>query len=308
MQRYIFKRLLQSLATLVVLSLVIFVLARMTGDPVRLLLPPEASEQDVAKLRANLGLDRSQPVQFAAFLRDALKGDFGNSVKNRRPVVELIRDRLPNSLRLAAASIALTLLIAIPLGVIGTIMKGTIVDGMTKWAAVLGQAVPPFWLGIVLVDIFTAHLRWLPASGSGGIDHYIMPAITLGLFGVAGVTRLMRSSLLDVLDSEFVKFARIKGLSDSRVIWKHAVRNALIPVVTFASIYFASLITMAVVVEVVFAWNGVGRLAYDAIMTRDFPVIQGVVLTGGAIALIINLLVDILYAYLDPRIRYERAK
>ena len=197
------------------------------------------------------------------------------------------------------------LVTAIPLGVIAAVKKGTIIDSGAKLVAVLGQSLPSFWLGIILIEIFAVQLDLLPTQGMGGISHYILPAFTLSLFLIAGVMRLLRSSMLDVLDSEYIKLARVKGLSESWVIWKHALRNSLIAVVTFGGTYIAALITLAILVEVVFAWPGLGRLVFNGIINRDFPLVQTLVILTGALVIFVNLLVDILYAYLDPRVRFE---
>ena len=289
---------------LFVLSIIIFGLVRISGNPVHVMLPAEATEEDIVHLTAALGLDKPYPVQYWLFISKAVQGDFGDSFRFRQPVNRIILERLPKSMSLAAVSIAFTLLMAFPLGVIAAVRRGTWVDTIAKGIAVLGQSLPSFWLGIVLIEIFAVYLGVLPSFGIGGFDHYILPAFTLGWFVAAGIMRLLRSSMLEVLDSEFVKMARIKGLSERKVIWKHALRNALTAVVTFSGMYFAILITAAIVVETVFAWPGIGRLVYEGIVYRDFPVVQGVVLTAAAIIVVVNLVVDMLYAYIDPRIRY----
>jgi ABC-type dipeptide/oligopeptide/nickel transport system permease component len=277
----------------------------MTGDPTLLMLPDDATQEDVERLRTALGLNRPLPVQYWVFLRNAAQGDFGRSIKGRMPVSEMIRDRLINSIKLAVVAFSIAILLAFPLGVIAAVKKGTPLDTTANIVAVLGQSLPQFWVGIVLIQIFAVRLRWLPVAGTGSFAHYIMPAFTLGWFLVAGMMRLLRSSMLDVLGSEFVKLARIKGLPSRTVIWKHALRNALIPVLTFGAIYLAILVTGAILVETVFAWPGVGQLIYQGIMFRDFPVIQAVVLLTACVVIMMNLLVDITYAYIDPRIRFS---
>jgi peptide/nickel transport system permease protein len=304
MQRYIVQRLMQSVVVLLAMSLLIFMLCRFIGDPTLLMLPDSATQEDIAQLRHTLGLDKPLPVQYWIFISKAVQGDFGRSIKGQMPVLELLKERLPNSLRLAAAALTITVLLAFPLGVLAAVKKGTALDTLANLVAVLGQSLPQFWVGIVLIQIFAVQLRWLPVAGVGSVSHYVLPAFTLGWFVVAGIMRLLRSSLLDVLDSEFVKLARIKGLPPAMVLWKHALRNALIPVLTFGAIYFAILITGAILVETVFAWPGIGQLVYQGIVFRDFPVIQAVVLLTAAIVVAVNLLVDITYAYVDPRIRY----
>jgi peptide/nickel transport system permease protein len=303
MQRYILKRIFQSVLTLLVLSLIVFVMCRLTGDPVMLMLPDDASYEDVMQVRQALGLDRPLPVQYWLFLSNAVRGDFGRSIKGQVPVLDLIMERLPNSVKLATVSLVITLSLAFPLGVMAAVNKGTSIDTLANMIAVLGQSLPQFWVGIVLIQIFAVQLRWLPVAGTGSLWHYILPGFTLGWFLVAGIMRLLRSSMLDVLDSEFVKLARIKGVSPRGVVWKHALKNAFMPVLTFAAIYLAILITGAILVETVFAWPGIGQLIYQGIVYRDFPVIQAVVLLTAIIVVAVNFMVDITYAYLDPRIR-----
>jgi peptide/nickel transport system permease protein len=304
--RFVFWRLLQSLVALAILSVVVFVLARTTGDPLHLILPMSATEEDYRNAREYLGLDRPYVEQYFSFVGRALVGDFGMSLRARRPVSELIQERLPNSLRLAVFAMGVSMAMAFPLGVMAAVKKGTGIDRTAQVIAVLGQSLPTFWVAIVLVELVAGRLQWLPAGGIGGFASYILPGFTLGWFVVAGMMRLLRSGMLEVLDSEYVKLARVKGVVERRVVWMHALKNALIPVVTFAGIYFAILVTTAIVVETVFAWPGLGRLAYEGISSRDFPVIQAVVLTTAAIVAGVNLCVDCLYAVIDPRIRYAR--
>jgi peptide/nickel transport system permease protein len=306
MIRFVVVRLLQSLVTLAILSVVVFVLARTTGDPLQLILPMNASPEDYANAREYLGLDRSYVEQYLSFVGRAVVGDFGNSLRARRPVIELIRDRLPNSVKLAAFAMAVAVALAFPLGVMAAVKKDTVIDRTAQIVSVLGQSLPTFWLAIVLVEFVAGRWQWLPAGGVDGFSSYVLPGFTLGWFVVAGMMRLLRSGMLEVLDSEYVKLARVKGVVEPRVIWMHALKNALIPVVTFAGIYFAILVTTAIVVESVFAWPGLGRLAYEGITSRDFPVIQAVVLTTAVIVAVVNLCVDCLYAVIDPRIRYAR--
>ena len=306
MIRFVVSRLLQSLVALAILSVVVFILARATGDPLHLILPMSATKEDYAEARRYLGLDRPYLEQYLSFVGKAVTGDFGTSLRARRPVSELIRERLPNSLSLAAFAMGVSLAIAFPLGVLAAVKKGTALDRTAQVIAVLGQSLPTFWVAIVLVEFVAGGLQWLPAPGNDGLSSFLLPGFTLGWFVVAGMMRLLRSAMLEVLDSEYVKLARVKGVVESKVVWVHALKNALIPVVTFAGIYFAILVTTAIVVETVFAWPGLGRLAYEGISSRDFPVIQAVVLTTAAIVAVVNLGVDCLYAIIDPRIRYAR--
>ena len=304
MQRYILNRVLQSVIALLILSVVIFGLGRLTGDPVVLLLPPDATQEAEDLLRASLGLDQPLPVQYWLFISNAARLEFGDSLKARRPVTELIKPKVIISLKLGIVAMGITLLMGIPLGVLAAVKRGTPLDTMANMIAVLGQSLPQFWVGIMLIQIFTVRLDLLPASGTGGITHYILPAFTLGWFVAAGIMRLLRSSMLEALDGEYIKMARIKGLPEWKIVWKHTLKNALIPVLTFGGSYLAAFITGAILVETVFAWPGVGRLVYDAIIWRDFPVLQSLILMIAAVVISVNLIVDILYAYIDPRIRY----
>ncbi|MFC2002257.1 ABC transporter permease [Chloroflexota bacterium] len=304
MQRYIIMRLLQGVATLLVISILVFAFARLTGDPRHMLLPIEATEEDYIRVGKELGLDKPLPVQYFTFIRDLAKGDLGTSIRTRQPVIDLIGQRLPNSAKLASVAMLLGILMGLPLGVLAAVRKGKGIDSVAQVVAVLGQSMPSFWLAIMLIMLFAVHLQWFPPFGTGGISHYILPGFTMGWIAAAGITRLVRSSMLEVLDSEFVKLARIKGVSEIRVIWKHALRNALIPVVTYMGFQSAMVLSMAVVTETVFAWPGIGRLGYEGVMWRDYPVVQGVVMTIALIVVVINLAVDIIYAYIDPRVRY----
>lgn len=304
MQRYVVRRLLQSVVVLVVLAVVVFSLARVTGNPADLLLPEDANADDRAHLLHALGLDQPVHVQLRVFLLGALHGDLGTSIRYRQPAVQVFLERLPNTLSLVPLALATAVLVAIPLGVLAAVRRGTLVDRISGVIAVLGIATPSFWLGVVLIYVFSVKLGWLPSARMGGPSHYVLPVITLSGFLVAGMTRLVRSSLLEVLDTEFVKLARIKGLPEVVVIWKHGLRNALIPVVTLFGVFFALMVTGAIVTETVFAWPGVGRLTYEAVIFRDYPLLQALILLQATIVLGVNLVVDILYAYLDPRVRY----
>jgi peptide/nickel transport system permease protein len=303
MKKFILKRLGYSAISLCLLALTIFLFVRLTGDPTVLLVEPGASREDMAMVRQQLGLDRSLPVQFASFVGDMLRGDFGKSFYYRTPVLELYLSRLPSSLLLAAAAMAFSLLIGIPSGIIAAVKVGRLPDSLGKMFALLGLSMPQFWVGLLLILFFSVYLGWLPSSGSGTGWHVIMPAFALGWYFAAAHMRITRSSMLDVLGSEYVKLARLKGLPEKRVIVKHALKNALIPVLTLAGINLVLMVNVAVVVETVFAWPGIGRLLYEGIAFRDFPVVQATVLLGGSMIVVVNLVVDVLYAVIDPRIR-----
>ena len=296
---------MQMVITIIVLSAAIFGLVRLGGDPVLQFLPPEATREEYLSLRAQFGLDKPIYIQYWRFIAGAVKGDFGNSIFTKRPVIDSIKEMLPNSIRLVAVSTLMAFIIAIPLGVMAAAKKGTPVDTTSRVIAGLGQSAPSFWVGLMMIQLFAVELRILPSSGMGSWKHYIMPSTCLAFFILAGPIRLLRSSMLEALDSEYIRLARIKGVSPRIIIWKHALRNSLIPVVSFSAMYIASLITGAILVETVFAWAGIGRLSYRAIVNQDYPVIQGVVLTTAVIVIVANFIADILYAYIDPRIRLK---
>jgi peptide/nickel transport system permease protein len=306
MRRFILRRLGYALISLFLLSVTIFLLVRVTGDPTVLLVEPGASRADIDALRAELGLDRSLPVQYVAFVRDVVRGDFGRSFYYRTPVLELYLSRLPNSLVLALTAMAFSLILGIPTGILAAVRVGGWWDGAGKVFALLGLSMPSFWTGLLMILFFSVYLGWLPSSGSGSVLHVLMPAFALGWYFAAAHMRLTRSSMLEVLGSEYVKLARLKGLPEVLVIAKHAFKNALIPVLTLAGINLVLMINVAIVVETVFAWPGVGRLLYEGIAFRDFPVVQASVMLGGSMIVVVNVVVDILYAVIDPRIRYER--
>jgi len=306
MRRFVFRRLGYAVLSLFLLSVTIFLLVRVTGDPTVLLVEPGASKADLDALRHDLGLDRSLIVQYGTFIRDLARGDFGRSFYYRTPVLDLYLSRLPNSLVLALAAMAFSLLIGIPSGILAAVRVGGWWDSAGKMFALLGLSMPSFWVGLLLILFFSVYLGWLPSSGSGTPWHLLMPAFALGWYFAAAHMRLTRSSMLEVLGSEYVKLARLKGLPELRVIAKHAFKNALIPVLTLAGINLVLMVNVAVVVETVFAWPGIGRLLYEGIAFRDFPVVQATVLLAGSMIVVVNLVVDLLYAVIDPRIRYER--
>ena len=307
MQRYILFRVLQGLLTVWVVVTVVFILGRATGDPVELMLALEATEQQRIEVRQSLGLDRPLIVQYGIYIAHLARFDFGKSLISKIEVRGLLGQRLLNSLKLSGFSIIVTLIFAFPLGVMAAVRRGSGIDMLARLVAVLGQSLPHFWVGLILMEIFAVRLRWLPVGGAEGLTSYVLPGFTMGWFITAGIMRLIRSSMLEVLGSDYVLFARVKGVSPSGVIWKHALRNALLPVVTFSGLYFALLIGGAVVIETVFAWPGIGRLAFLAIVDRDFTIIQGVVIVIAAIVAAVNLIVDIVYYWIDPRIRLAKA-
>jgi ABC-type dipeptide/oligopeptide/nickel transport system permease component len=304
-KQYIVKRCGYSLLSLFLLSLTIFFFVRVTGDPATLLVEPGASEADIAAIHHQFGLDRPLVVQYALFMFKLVQGDLGQSFYYQTPVFELYFSRLPNSLLLAVVAMTFSLLVGIPSGILAAVRVGTFWDSAGKLFALLGLSLPSFFVGLLMILFFTVYLGWLPSSGSGTPLHLVMPAFALGWYFAAAHMRLTRSSMLEVLGSEYIKLARLKGLPQAVVIGKHALKNALIPVLTLAGINLVLMINVAVVVETVFAWPGVGRLLYEGVSFRDFPVVQGVVILGGCMIVGVNLLVDIVYALIDPRIRLE---
>jgi peptide/nickel transport system permease protein len=305
MKKFIIKRLGLAIVSLFLLSVTIFLLMRVTGDPAVLLAEPGASAADLDAIRKQFGLDKPLWWQYGSFVTHLFRGDFGQSFYYRTDVFELYLSRLPASLLLASAAMAFSLIIGIPTGIIAAVRVNQWWDSVGKIFALLGLSMPSFWVGLVMILFFSVYLGWLPSSGSGTLLHLVMPSIALGWVFAAAHMRLTRSSMLEVLGSEYVKLARLKGLPEALVISKHAFKNALIPVLTLAGINLVIMVNVAVVVETVFAWPGVGRLLYEGIAFRDFPVVQATVLLGGVMIVVVNLVVDILYAVIDPRIRYE---
>lgn len=299
-------RLFHAVIALLAISLIIFMLIRVSGDPLDTLLDVDATEEDYARVRAHWGLDKPLHVQYLKYLGNMLTGKFGESIRwQGQDALGLLLQRLPATLELALVALSVSVLIAMPLGVIVAVKKDTGIDIAGKIVAFLGQSVPSFWLALMLMWVFAVVLGWLPVAGRGTFRHLILPGIALGYFQVAALMRLTRSSMLDVLDTEYVKLARIKGLSESTVIWKHCLRNALTAPLTYFGLIMGGLMTGSVVIESIFSWPGVGLLAIDALRAKDFQVVQSVVIFFAAIFIVCNLIVDILYAYLDPRIRYS---
>jgi peptide/nickel transport system permease protein len=303
MRRYVASRLAQAVLVVLLSLTAVFGMVRLGGDPVLLFLPMDIQAKDVNKIRQELGFNDPLPVQYARFMRGAVQGDFGQSLRYRRDALGLVLERLPATLTLAATSIALTLVLAVPLGLLAAVRRDTLVDHVGSVVMVLGQATPGFWLGLMLIYLFAVHLRWLPTGGRGSLAHLVMPSIVLAAFFSARVARLTRSAVLDVLGEEYVKTARAKGLAEGGVIVKHALRNAAIPIVTLAGLEAGQLLGGAVITETIFAWPGLGRLTVQALLNRDFPVVMAAVSFTSIIYTLMNLLVDLAYGWLDPRVR-----
>ena len=304
MLSYTIRRLGQTVVTALFVSMIVFSLARLTGDPTILIVPTEATEQDRQFFRKQLGLDLPLHEQYWRFLTKVVQGDMGTSFRYREPALDLVLSRLPATLELAFTSMLLATLIALPIGIIAAVRRGSAVDVGTRWFATIGQSTPTFWLGLMLILVFSVDLGWFPTSGRGSAWHLVLPAITLGWYSAAAIARLTRSSMLEVMESDFVKFERLSGLPERVIVLKHALRNASIPIVTYMALQFGVMLSGAVVTERVFAWPGIGQTVVDAINMRDYPVIQAAVMVTALLFLLLNLLVDLLYSWLDPRIRY----
>ncbi len=305
MSAYILRRLVLAVPTLVGVTLVVFALIRLVpGDPARLVLGLQASEEEVQRLRVQLGLDQPLPVQYARFLARLLQGDLGRSVVTGEPVLREIGARLPATVQLAVASTVVATLAGVAAGVVSATRQSSWWDYAVMTVALFGISLPVFWLGLMLMLLFSVHLRWLPAGGYGTPAHLVLPTVTLAAFSVAIIARMTRSSLLEVLHQDYVRTAWAKGLSSRAVVLRHALKNALIPVVTVIGLQFGGLLGGAILTETVFAWPGMGRLLVGAIVARDYPVVQGTVLVFAALFTLVNLAVDVLYAYVDPRIHY----
>jgi len=305
MQRFIMIRLSYAVLVLFVVSIIVFILARASGNPIDTMLPFDATMSQQMAFEKLWGLDKSYPEQYFKFIGKAVQGDFGQSVKwSDSTAMGIVWQRFPNTLQLAGFAIVVSVLIAVPVGVLSAVKKDTPFDAIGKVFALLGQATPPFWLGIMLIWIFAVKLDWFPTGGQNGFRSLVLPAITLGWFQVAALMRILRSAMLEVQDTEYVTLARVKGIPEWKVIWKHCLRNAAIPPLTLFGILAAQIMTGAIVTESVFSWPGTGLLAVDAIRGRDYPVIQAVVVLFSVIYVMMNLAIDIIYAYLDPRIRY----
>jgi ABC-type dipeptide/oligopeptide/nickel transport system permease component len=303
MLRFVLRRLVLSAFVLVGVMIVVFMIVRLSGDPTGLMISQDASADDVAKLRHEMGFDRPLLTQFLDFAAGAVRGDFGDSLRYREPAFSLVAERLGATLRLAAAALTVAVCVAIPAGIVSAVKRNTIWDRLAMFLALFGQSMPVFWFGILLILIVSVRLQWLPSSGDNGWKSIILPAITLGLYSTARITRLVRSEMIDTISQDYVRTARAKGLRERVVLYRHALRNALIPVITVIGIEAGSMLGGAVITETVFAWPGIGQLAVRAIFNRDYPLVQAIVFTIACTFVLINLIVDLLYAVLDPRVK-----
>lgn len=302
---YIIKRTIQMIVVLFLALTVVFFLVRLAGDPTTLFLPPDAPASQIEEYRKQLGFDRPLYVQYAEFMADAVRGDFGTSLRTREDALGMILDRVPATFQLAFAALALSLLIAIPIGIVSAYKRNTILDQTGVAFTVLGQAIPSFWLGLILIYLFAAKLQWLPSGGGGSVKHMILPVVTLAAYSVARFARFTRSSMLDILSKDYIRTAKSSGVSMSRILFRYALKNTLIPIITLVALDLGTLLGGAVITEVVFSWPGVGRVIYNALLNRDFPVVMAGVFFVALIYSIINLITDILYAYVNPQIRVK---
>jgi peptide/nickel transport system permease protein len=300
---YLVRRLVFSLTAMLGVITIVFALLHVTGDPAALLVTQDATRQDMERIRHAYGLDRPLSVQYARFVERVVRGDLGYSYRQDVPVTELIAGHLGATFQLALASLAVAVVLGVALGVAAAVRRGSGVDAAAMTVALFGTSMPSFWLGLLFIILFGVKLGWLPVSGYGGLDHIIMPAFVLGGFYAAQVSRLTRTSLLEVLAQDYIRTGRAKGLRARVVLFKHALRNAALPVLTVLGLSFGQMLGGAIVVETIFAWPGMGRLAVQAVLGRDFPVVQGVAIVGAAVFLAINLTVDLLYGWVDPRLR-----
>ncbi len=308
MINYILKRLWHTVYVIVGISVIAFFFIHLSGDPVMLMLPSDASMYEIEDLREKLGFNDPMWQQYLRFATSAIVGDFGESLYYHVPAMELILERLPASLELAVAAMIVALIVAVPLGIISAVKRGSFIDMTSMIFALFGLSMPHFWLGIMMILLFSVTLGWLPTSGRGGIEHLIMPSLALGLSLMAMFARLTRSVMLEVLGQDYIRTAKAKGLKQSLIIGKHALKNAMIPLVTVAGMQFGFLIGGTVIIETVFAWPGVGRLVVQAIFNRDYPLVQATVLILAVIFVLVNLFVDLIYVYLDPQISYLEEK
>ena len=300
---FLFSRIVRAAIALWLVSTVVFVVMRLSGDPVPLLLPPEAPRSEIFRVRAELGLDRPLPVQYAIFLGNALRGDFGRSIHFRQPASRVVLGYLPATFELGLSAFALAMVVAVPIGVVSAMRRNSVIDQATMGLALVGQAAPTFFIGILLILIVSLKLGLLPTSGRGDWRYLVLPALTLGAFAMASIARLTRSAVLEVLRADYIRTARAKGLAETLVVVKHTLKNAAVPIVTITGLQFGTLLGGAVVTETVFAWPGIGRLAIQSIYNRDYPIVQCTVFLSAVLFIVINFCIDLIYGFLDPRVR-----
>jgi peptide/nickel transport system permease protein len=301
---FLFKRLVLAALTIVGVSIIVFFCSRLSGDVTLLIMPSDATVQEIAEVRAKLGLDRPIWTQYVRFVRTAAVGDFGESIKYQVPAFNLVKARIPATVQLASASFLMCVVFGISLGIVAALKHGSYVDWFVRTISIIGQSMPHFWIGLMLILLFAVKLQWLPASGRRGLSYLLMPSVTLALFGIAAIMRVTRSAVLEQLDTDYVRFLRAKGVPEIIVIWKHLLRNALVPVVAMSGVLLATLIGGTFIIEAVFNWPGMGSLVFDSVTGRDYPVIQAAVTFTSVCLVLLNLLVDLIVGVVDPRIRY----
>lgn len=303
MGAYLIRRAFRAMLVIVGVSFISFAVLFLSGDPTETMVGEDWTREEVQKLREDMGLDRPWIIQYTTYVSRAIQGDFGESLRYRQPAFELIAERVPATMELALVALLISVILALPLGILSASRRGSAYDYGSMILALFGQAMPVFWLGLMLILIFGVHMQWLPVSGRGGFERLILPSITLATYSLARNTRVIRSSMLEVLGLDYVRTARAKGLTERSIIYVHALRNSLIPVVTIIGLEFGHLLGGAVIVETIFAWPGIGRLMIQAVYAKDFPLVQASVTIAAVIFVSINFLVDFIYSYLDPRVR-----
>lgn len=307
MTRFILQRLLETVVVLYLALTAVFVMVRLSGDPILLMVPTDASPEYIEEFREQMGFNRPIIVQYVAFIAGALRGDFGQSLRQTADALSLVIDRIPASLLLTAAAISMALLVSIPIGIISAFKRGRPMDKFGTMGAVLAQSIPNFWLGLMLILVFSVLFRWLPTGGMGTWRHLILPAVTLAAYSAARITRLTRSSMIEVLQTDYIRTGRAKGLSEAKILWKHALKNAAIPIITITGLQIGVIFGGAVITETIFSWPGLGRLVVQSIYFRDYPTVQASIFVIAGMICLINLVVDILYAVVNPEIRLHRS-
>lgn len=305
MGTFVARRLLESATVLLGVSFLAFAVLFLSGDPTYLMIPENYTRQQIAEFRHAMGFDRPWYVQYGDFLARAVRGDFGVSLRSQLPALPLVMERMPATLELAVAAMLLSLAVAVPTGIVAATHRRTVVDSASMVGSLVGQSAPGFWIGLMLILVFGVNLRWLPVSGRGGLSHLVLPGVTLAMYSMGRNARVVRASMLDALGHDFIRTAYAKGASRLAVLYRHALRNALLPIVTLVGLDFGVLLGGAIITETVFAWPGVGRLVINAIYEKDFPIVEASVVLIAAIFVLLNLCVDVAYGYLDPRIRYS---
>lgn len=303
MKGYVLGRLGSGLVVIFLALTAVFFMLRLSGDPVLLFAPMDTSKTDIEAIRERMGFNDPIPVQYARFMTDAVQGDFGESTRERRPAIEVVLERLPATLQLGGLAFLISIVVGIPLGILSATRHGSIWDKLARVIAVLGQAIPGFWLGLLLMLFFAVRLNWLPTSGRGGLSHLILPAVTLSALSIARYARLTRSTMLDVLGQDYMRTARAKGLSGNVILWRHALKNASVSLITMTGLEIGRLIEGAVIVEQVFAWPGMGRVTVQALLNRDFAVVMAAVVLFAAMYTLANLLADLAYGWVNPQVK-----